>query len=434
MAIDEKRTLRRVSWHIVPLLMLCYFAAYLDRVNLSFAALSMNSALGLSATVFGAGAGIFFVGYVLFEVPSNLALQRFGARRWFARIMLVWGVISLLFAFVHSETQFLTLRFLLGAAEAGLYPGAMLLLTRWFPAAYRARMIAAFAVALPASAAIGAPLSGLILNMNGVGGLQGWQWLFILEALPSLVLGLVVLRYMVDSPNQAKWLSPEEKQWMEGVQEAERRALPPSTKHGLWQGMRSANAWLLGFIYCGIVASNYGVSFFLPQIVKSFGVSVTAVGLLTALPSVVGAVGLLWWGARSDKRRERRWHLLIPGIIAVLALLVAAAFPEPPIRFAALLFCGFGAFANLPVFWTFPAVMLSEAEAPAGIALVSSVGNVAGFIAPYAVGALKDVTGTFSSGMVALAVFIGITMAIAAILLPSAKPSTRLQAVPVEEK
>ncbi|PVX75728.1 MFS transporter [Paraburkholderia unamae] len=417
MVIDEQVVLGRIRRHILPLLMLCYFAAYLDRVNLSFAALSMNADLGLSASVFGAGAGIFFLGYVLFEVPSNMAMQRFGARRWFARIMLSWGVISLLFAFVRTTPQFLGLRFLLGVAEAGFYPGVMLFLTRWFPSASRARMIGAFAVALPASAAIGAPVSGFILNLHGFLGLRGWQWLFILEALPSLVLGFVLLRKLVDSPREAHWLAADERAWLERTLAAERHALPPSSAHGAagaWGALRNPLVWLLGFIYCGIVAANYGVSFFLPQIVRAFGVSLTAVGLLSSLPFVAGALGLLWWGARSDKRRERRWHLLVPGIVAVLALIVAAATDYPPLRFGALVCAGFGAFANLPVFWTLPASMLPESEAPAGIAVVSSIGNVAGFAAPYAVGALKDMTGTFASGMAALAVFIAVTVVVAA--------------------
>jgi len=414
MAVNEAETIHKIRRYIVPLLMVCYFAAYLDRVNLSFAALSMNSDLGLSPAVFGAGAGIFFLGYVLFEVPSNLALRRFGARRWFARIMLTWGVLSLLFAFVRNTPEFLGLRFLLGVAEAGFYPGVMLFLTTWFPAEYRGRMIGAFAVALPASAAIGAPLSGLIMNLHGALGLRGWQWLFILEAVPSLVLGFVLLRKLVDSPREAPWLDTQQRAWLEHTLEAERRGLPQSDGHGTWHALCNPRVWALGFIYCGIVAANYGVSFFLPQIVRAFGVSMTAVGILSALPFAAGALGLLWWGARSDRKRERRWHLLIPGIVAVIALSVAAFTDNPPFRLAALIVAGFGAFANLPVFWTLPSAMLANDEAPAGIAVVSSIGNIAGFAAPYAVGALKGMTGTFSSGMYALAAFITVTVLVAA--------------------
>ncbi|NKJ50806.1 MFS transporter [Burkholderia sp. SG-MS1] len=418
MVINETDTIAKIRRHILPLLMLCYFAAYLDRVNLSFAALSMNEELGFSPAVFGAGAGIFFLGYVLFEVPSNLALRRFGARRWFARIMLTWGVLSFLFAFIHTTGQFLGLRFLLGVAEAGFFPGVMLYLTHWFPSAYRARMIGAFAVAIPASAGIGAPISGWILNLHGAGGLSGWQWLFIIEAIPSLILGFVVLRVLADSPANAAWLHDDERRWLNATLADERRAQTLSTGHaGAWQALCNPRVWLLGFVYCGIVASNYGVTFFLPQIVHAFGASFTAVGLLSALPFVAAAIGVLWWGARSDRMRERRWHLLIPGIVAVLALSVAALSDNPPLRLGALIAGGFGAFANLPVFWTIPPAMLTESEAPAGLAVVSSIGNVAGFVAPYVVGVLRQATGNFASGMLALAAFVAITVITAAIML-----------------
>ena len=418
MASTERDTIAKIRRHILPLLMLCYFAAYLDRVNLSFAALSMNEELGFSPAIFGAGAGIFFLGYVLFEVPSNLALRRFGARRWFARIMLTWGVLSFLFAFIHTKAQFLGLRFLLGVAEAGFFPGVMLYLTHWFPSGYRARVIGAFAVAIPASAGIGAPLSGWLLNLHGAGGLSGWQWLFIIEAIPSLILGFVVLRVLVDTPADAAWLHDDERRWLTATLADERRAQPLTSGHaGAWQALCNRRVWLLGFIYCGIVAANYGVTFFLPQIVRAFGASFTAVGLLSALPFVAAAIGVLWWGARSDRLRERRWHLLIPGMVAVLALIVAALTDNPPLRLGALIAGGFGAFANLPVFWTIPPAMLTEAEAPAGIAVVSSIGNVAGFVAPYVVGVLRQATGNFASGMLALAAFIAVTVVTAAIML-----------------
>ena len=418
MPIDESLTIRKIQRHVVPLLMICYFAAYLDRVNLSFAALTMNSDLGLTPRIFGAGAGIFFIGYVLFELPSNLMMRRFGARRWFARIMLTWGICSLLFAFVAGTTSFLTLRFLLGVAEAGFFPGVMFFLTSWFPAEYRARVIGAFAVALPASAALGAPVSGFILGLDGTLGLRGWQWLFILEALPSLVLSIVVLRTLVDSPREAPWLADDERAWLQTRLDRERGSddagVDRHDTHNALTALRNPRVWLLGFIYCGIVAANYGVSFFLPQIVRGFGVSVTVVGLLSALPFVAGALGMLWWGARSDHRRERYWHLLVPSIVAVAGLLLAALTDQSALKLGGLICAGFGAFANLPVFWTFPSVMISNAEAPAGLAVISSIGNIAGFAAPYAVGYFKQLTGTFSSGMIALAVFVLIALLVAA--------------------
>ncbi|WP_321914490.1 MULTISPECIES: MFS transporter [unclassified Paraburkholderia] len=427
MASQEAAIISKIRRHIVPLLMLCYFAAYLDRVNLSFAALSMNEELGFTPAVFGAGAGIFFLGYVLFEVPSNLALRRFGARRWFARIMLTWGVLSLMFAFVRTTPQFMGLRFLLGVAEAGFFPGVMFFLTQWFPATHRARMIGAFAVAIPASAGIGAPLSGLLLNLHGAGGLSGWQWLFIIEAVPSLVLGVVLLRTLADSPSEAAWLDDEERRWLSTRLADERRALPPGDGHaGAWRALCNPRVWALGFVYCGIVAANYGVTFFLPQIVRAFGASFTAVGFMSALPFVAAAIGVLWWGARSDRLRERRWHLMIPGMVAVLALIVVALTDYPPVRLAALIAGGFGAFANLPVFWALTPTLLAQAEAAAGIAVVSSIGNIAGFLAPYAVGVLKQATGTFASGMLGLAGFIVVTLIVAAVLLRTRREGASL--------
>jgi MFS transporter, ACS family, tartrate transporter len=424
---SEGDTISKIRRRVVPLLMFSYFAAYLDRVNISFAALSMNSELGLSSAVFGAGAGIFFLGYVLFEVPSNLAMRRFGARSWFARIMLSWGVLSLLFAFVRSVPEFLTLRFFLGVAEAGFYPGVMLFLTRWFPRAYLGRMIGAFAVALPASAAIGAPLSGLLLTLDGVAGLRGWQWLFIVEAVPSILLGLVLLKYLPNGPSDAGWLERGEKRWLADTLDKENgnsHTRPESS--ALSKAIRNPYVWVLGFVYCGIVAANYGVSFFLPQIVRAFGLEVQWIGVVSALPYVAGSIGVLWWGARSDKRNERRRHLLFPGFVAVIALCVVAFVDIPSIKLFALVVAGFGAFANLPVFWTFPPSLLSEEERPAGIAIVSSIGNIAGFGAPYAVGALKDLTGSFSSGMLALAAFIAVTLCVAATIRRSTNASPNL--------
>lgn len=427
MAIDEHATVRKIQRNIVPLLMICYFAAYLDRVNLSFAALTMNADLGISPVMFGAGAGIFFLGYVLFEVPSNLMLKRFGAHRWFARIMLSWGVVSLLFAFVSGTRGFLGLRFLLGVAEAGFFPGVMLLLSTWFPARHRARVIAAFAVALPASAALGAPLSGFILGLDGMLGLKGWQWLFLLEAIPSLVLGVVVWRKLADSPAEARFLDDAERRWLLDTLATEGTAIAGGDRTAAGQeahggyGARAALAnphvWLLGFVYCGIVAANYGVAFFLPQIVRAFGVTLFVVGLLSALPFVAGAAGMIWWGSRSDRHRERYWHLLVPSLIAAIALVAAALTEVPALKLGALIVAGFGAFANLPVFWTYPSIVLPRAQAPAGIAVISSVGNIAGFAAPYAVGYLKQSTGTFSSGMIGLAVFVLIALAVGALTL-----------------
>ena len=395
--------LRKVTWRILPLLMLSYFAAYLDRVNVSFAAASLHRDLAISATVFGFGAGMFFLGYVLFELPSNLALQRYGARRWFTRIMVSWGVVSLLFAFVWNGTSFVALRFLLGAAEAGLFPGVVLYLCGWFPAVYRARVLAAFAVALPASTAIGAPISGAIVNLDGAMGLHGWQWLFGLEAIPSLIMGLVVYLHL---PSTAAWLDEGERDWLVAVIEGERA---PDVKHdggALRAALRDPRIWLLGIVYAAIVASNYGISFWLPQIVGGFGLSSTAVGFLSGLPYAVGAVGMIWWGRRSDRRRERLWHVVVPSLIAAAAIAASALTGSLTLKMAALTVAGFGAFAGLPVFWSLPATFLSQKRAAVGIAVISSLGNIAGFVAPFVMGAFKDATGGFGAGLIALAAFV----------------------------
>ncbi len=417
---EEALIVRKVAARIVPLLMLSYFAAYLDRVNLSFAAATMNRDLHLSATAFGFGAGIFFLGYVLFEVPSNLAMRRFGARRWFTRIMLSWGVVSFLFAFARNETQFVILRFLLGAAEAGLFPGVVLYLSEWFPAEHRARYLAAFAVALPASAAIGAPMSGLVLKLDGLLGLPGWQWLFMTEAVPSLLMALAVFLWLPDSPAQAGWLDERERRVLAARLATDRREAP-GHRAASRAALRDGRVWLFGLAYCGIVAANYGVGFWLPQIVGAFGLGSGTVGLLSGLPYAVGAVGMIWWGRRSDRRRERRWHAVVPGVVAAAALVASALTGDLTLKMLALTVAGFGAFANLPVFWSLPSTFLSAAAAPAGIAVISSIGNVAGFAAPYAMGALRDATGGFTAGLLTLAVFI---LAAISLLLPLGRGAT----------
>ena len=405
----EAATIRKITWRLVPLLAVSYFAAYLDRVNLSFAGAPMSRDLGFSASIFGLGAGIFFLGYVAFELPSNLALRRVGARRWFARIMASWGVVSLLFAFIGGTTSFLILRFLLGAAEAGFFPGVVLYLTTWFPAAHRARVIGIFAVALPASTALGAPLSGFVMGLDGVWGLHGWQWLFLTEALPSLALAVVLLKCLPDGPANAAWLAASEKAWLVRTLEDEHN-VAPERGHPIAGALKDWRVWLLGLVYCGIVAGNYGISFWLPQIVGGFGLSVMTVSLLAGLPYAVGAIGMIWWSRNSDRLRERRWHVVIPGLITAIALVLSAMTNDLAVKMICLSVAGFGAFANLPVFWTLPSTFLSVSGAAAGIAVISSIGNVAGFAAPFAMGWLKDLTNSFSTGLVCLGVFVLLMM------------------------
>ena len=400
----EKSTMDKVSWRLVPFLMLCYFIAYLDRVNISFAGASMSKDLALSAGAFGGAAGIFFIAYFFFEVPSNLALDRFGARLWIARIMLTWGIIAGAQAFVVGEFSLNIVRLLLGAAEAGFFPGVIFFLTLWFPAAYRARIVGWFMFAIPISTVIGAPISGVILNLEGVGGLHGWQWMFLIEALPAILMTLAVLYYLTDRPKEALWLEPGESQWLQDRLDAERAN---RERHGAisWlESMLDVRVIALGFVYMGCNIPQYGLSFFLPQIVKGFGeLSNLEVGCITALPYVVGAIGMLFWSRHSDKMAERKWHTVIPLAIIVIGLALAAVMPTPLTKMIFLCVAGFGFFAVLPVFWTLPTTFLTGTGAAAGIAAVNSIGNLGGYFGPKVFGALKDYTHTDFASLIFLA-------------------------------
>jgi MFS transporter, ACS family, tartrate transporter len=398
----EQQTVGKVSSRLVPFLILCYFIAYLDRVNVSFAALTMNKDIGLSASAFGFGAGIFFLAYFLFEVPSNLFLERFGARKWIARIMFTWGLLSGAMAFVVGEYSFYVLRALLGVAEAGFFPGIIFYLTLWFPAVYRARIIGYFMAAIPLSTVIGAPMSGFLLGLDGIMGLKGWQWLFIIEAAPALVLSVVVYFYLPDRPTDATWLADGERSWLIGRLEEERRRRESVRHFSVTEALLNAKVLALSLVYFGCVAVNYGLSFFLPQIVKAFGVSNLQAGFISALPYAVGLLGIVWWGRRSDRLLERRFHLAFPLFLASAGIGLSTVFDNPTLKMISLSIAGFGIFANLPVFWTFPTAFLSGAAAAGGIAMINSIGNLAGFGGPYAMGRFKDLTGTYTVGLLSL--------------------------------
>lgn len=406
----EKRTMSKVTWRLVPFLMLCYFIAYLDRVNIGFAGASMSKDLGLTAAAFGGAAGIFFIAYFFFEVPSNMALDRFGARIWIARIMFTWGLITGAQAFVQGELSLNLIRLLLGVAEAGFFPGIIFFLTLWFPAAYRARIVGLFMFAIPISTVIGAPISGLILNMDGIGGFHGWQWMFIIEAFPALLMAVVVFFYLTDRPKLAGWLSKDESEWLQGQLDAERAN---RDRHGVLSIVRAMVDWriiALGFVYMGCNIPQYGLSFFLPQIVKAFGgLSNFQVGVVTALPYAVGAIGMILWSRHSDQTAERKWHAIIPLLIIVVALAAAASVADPTIKMAFLCVAGFGFFSVLPVFWTLPTTFLSGTSAAVGIAAVNSIGNLGGYFGPQIFGKLKDMTGAdYASIMfLASAAFVG---------------------------
>ena len=421
----EIRTLGKVTRRLVPFLIICYFVAYLDRVNVGFAALTMNQDLGLSQTAFGFGAGIFFIAYFIFEVPSNLLLERFGARKWIARIMLSWGILSGTMAFIPAiaratglgnENTFYLLRVLLGVAEAGFFPGIIFYLTLWFPSEYRARIVGYFMAAIPLSTVIGAPISGVLLYLHGGLGLAGWQWLFIVEAVPAIVLAGVVFFYLTDRPADAAWLAPDERKWLAERLELEQRQRQAVHDYSVMQSLVNPRVLGLSLVYFGAVATNYGLSFFLPQIVKAFGLNTFITTLVSATPYVVGLVGMVWWGRRSDRVAERRFHTAFPLFIAAAGIAVSTALDDPLLKMISLCVAGFGIFANLPVFWTLPTAFLSGAAAAAGIAVINSVGNLAGFAGPFAMGWIKDHTGSYTGGLLLLAALGFIAMGIVLVL------------------
>ena len=394
---------RKVARRLLPMLFLCYVVAYLDRVNVGFAKLQMLADLHFSDTAYGLGAGIFFIGYFLFEIPSNLILHRTGARVWIARIMISWGMLSSLTMFVTSEASFYGLRFALGVAEAGFFPGIVLYLTQWFPSERRARIIALFMTAVAISGVVGGPLSGVIMTtMAGVRGWAGWQWLFLLEGIPSVVMGAVVYLYLDDTIDAATWLTPHEK-----VVLHERLRAEDATKVSLSVGetLRSGRVLSFAAVYFTFTMGLYGVGFWLPQIIKNLGVrDVLNVGLLSAIPYGVGAVAMVLTARRSDRTGERRRHVALSALVGSIGLALAGASGHNTVAGMTALSIGTaGVLSTLPLFWTMPTAMLAGASAAAGIALINSIGNLSGFLAPYVVGAITDATGSQTYGLYVLA-------------------------------
>jgi len=405
----ERATYRKVGWRLVPFLFLCYVLAYLDRVNVGFAKLQMQGDLGLSDVVYGTGAGIFFIGYFLFEVPSNLLLQRFGARFWIARIMIVWGLVSAAMVLTRGAASFYALRFVLGVAEAGFFPGIILYLTFWYTRAHRARMVAAFMTAIALSGLIGGPVSGGILaRLDGLGGFRGWQWLFLLEGIPSVLVGVVVLFWLDDGPQRARWLSEPERALLLARLADEERLKRDSgeSHHSFGDAFRSGRVWLLAAVYFGLVMGLYGISFWLPQILEdTLSRDPWTIGLLTTIPWGAAAVVMVWAGHHSDVSGERRWHVAIPALAAAAGL---AASGMPGIGgvtgLMALSLATCGVMAALACFWSLPTAILSGTAAAAGIAWINSVGNLAGYASPYLVGVIRDATGSTGPALWALAV------------------------------
>lgn len=403
-----RRTLSKVTWRLIPFMFILYIISFLDRVNVGFAALQMNKDLGFSDAVYGLGAGIFFIGYFLFEIPSNLILERVGARIWIARIMLTWGVISSAMMFATGPASFYVLRFLLGLAEAGFFPGMILYLTYWFPARERARRVAGFMTAIPMAGVIGSPISGLLLSLDGFAGLQGWQIMFLLEGIPAVIMGIVVLFYMTDRPEHADWLEEDERGWLRDALGRENRIKAEHGEYSTRQAMTSGKVWLLAFVYFGVVTSVYGVGLWLPLIIKGFsGLSDLLVGLLATIPYIAGVIGMVLFARHSDATGERRWHVAVPTFIATVGLILTGLVGSSTVlQMAALTIAALGIYSALATFWSLPTAFLSGTAAAAGIALVNSVGNLGGFVGPYAIGFLSERTGSTYTGMLFLAVLI----------------------------
>jgi ACS family tartrate transporter-like MFS transporter len=411
---DLRRTVvARVSRRLIPFLLLLYVLNFLDRVNVGFAALEMNRDLGFGPAVYGLGAGIFFLGYCLFEVPSNLVLYRTGARIWIARIMVTWGLAASAMMLVRTPASFYVLRFLLGVAEAGFFPGIIYYLTHWYPARERARAYAWFLSAIPVCGVIGGPVSGALLGLDGRLGLRGWQWLFLLEGIPSIVVGLMVLRFLPNRPREARWIPPEERVWLEVQVEGERAGMPP---HGvsLRRTLGNPQVWLLGLSYFLLLVALYGFALWLPQLVKAAGnFGNFEVGVITAIPYAVAAVGMLLVGRSSDRSGERYLHLALPAVAGAVGFLATTRAEGPVMLVAGMSLAAFGVLGWLGPFWALPTAFLREQAAAGGIALINSMGAVGGFVGPYAIGEIKQRTGEFGPGLM----FLAACMAAAAVIV-----------------
>ena len=418
----EQATFGKVASRLIPFLFLCYIVAFLDRVNVGFAKLQMAGDLQFSDAVYGFGAGIFFIGYFIFEIPSNVLLHKVGAGRWIARIMVTWAVLSAATMFVSSALTFYVVRFLLGVAEAGFFPGIILYLTYWFPAARRGRATSLFLTAVAVAGIVGGPASGWILHtMGGVNGWQGWQWLFLFEALPSLVLGVLAWFFLEDRVKNAQWLTPAERALI-----ARDIASEEAHKHdgGLASVLGNARVWLLAFVYFAIVSGLYGVSFWLPTIIKGMGVAdPLQVGFISAVPWTFGVVAMFLVARSADRRLEHRWHTAAACVAGAVGLLISVAFhADVMLSMAGLTICTMGIMSALPVFWSNPTAILGGTAAAMGIAFINSVGNLAGFAIPWIIGLIKDATHSTDNGLHMLAALM-VLGAIAVVLLP--RPAAR---------
>lgn len=415
----EDQTIRRVAWRIVPFLVLLYMVSFIDRVNIGFASLEMDHDLRLTPAVFGFGAGIFFVGYFLFEIPSNLILHRVGARLWIARVMITWGLVSGATAFVTGEASFYVLRFLLGIAEAGFFPGVILYLSYWFPQHRRAAMTALFTAATPLSAIVGSPLSAALLHMRGILGLAGWQWMFLLEALPAIALGVAVLFYLTERPERAAWLATDQRDWLVATMAAEQAAKAATAKPGVLSGLGDIRVLALALVYLGTSAGLYTLGIWTPQIIRTLGLGTMAVGFLSAVPAGFAVVGMVWWARHSDRTGERTWHVVGACLLACVGLVFAGVATSLPAVLFALTLVNVGVNASKPPLWSLPTQFLSGAGAAAGIATINAIGNLGGFIGPWAIGWFRGATGSFAGGLDVVAALLLLSAVITLLLARS---------------
>ena len=431
----EQAIFSKIRLRLIPFLFLLYVVAYLDRVNVGFAALQMERDLGFGPQVYGRGAGIFFLGYTLFEVPSNLLMARVGARLWIARIMIVWGLVSGAMMFVDSIPLFYASRFLLGVAEAGFFPGMILYLTYWFPGPERAKAIAQFMTGTAIANIVGGPLSGLLLTLDGTMGLAGWQWLFIVEGIPAILLGFFVLYYLTEGPAEAHWLTADERKWLIARMEADRAAsVGGHDSSSLKAALLSPRVWYFGFLYFTIVVGFYGITFWLPQILKNLsGSSDITVGLISAVPYVLAAIVMVVVATSSDRAGERRWHVAIPSFVSAVGLILSAATRDPVLSLAALSLAAAGIWGALGPFWSLPTAFLTGSAAAGGIALINSLGNLGGFLSPMLIGEIRARTNSFALALFVLAAAPLLTGLLVLIGVPGGALEPRKAPRPVED-
>jgi ACS family tartrate transporter-like MFS transporter len=396
----EERAIRKVTWRLIPFLMLLYLVAFLDRINVGFAALTMNRDIGLTSQMFGLGSGIFFLGYFVFEVPSTVILHKVGVRFWIGRVMITWGLVSVAMAFTQGPISFYVLRFLLGLAEAGFFPGIILYLSYWFPSNHRSAVTAMFMAAAPAAGFIGSPVSAALMQLNGALGLRGWQWLFLLEGLPALVLGFITFRFLTDRPAVAAWLSQDEREWLSSAIEQEESSIKDPRSHSAWRTLADWKVLALSLAYFGTSAGLYTIGFWAPLIVKRLGFSVFNVGLLVAIPNLIAIVGMILWSRNSDRTKERYGHAAIACLIAAVGMALAArAGSSAFLAIAGLSLTAFGVSAAKPPLWCIPTTFFAGTAAAASIGLINSLGSLGGFAGPYMIGSANGISGNFTRGL-----------------------------------